>query len=152
MGKTYAGKIFKNRFGYYFYDGDTDMSEEMHTAVRNKELFTDPMRDEFFERLLKSVKDLANNHEDLAIAQTFIKEKYRRLFLDAFPRAQFILIKSKDAIREKRLAERTDYPMDRAYVKKMVANFELPQIPHIIIDNSVNGEEMISQELANILK
>ncbi len=50
-GKTYVGKLLKDEFGFYFYDGDRDLTDEMRQALKEKKLFNDSMRDVFFQQL-----------------------------------------------------------------------------------------------------
>ena len=151
VGKTYVGKVFEKYFSYHFYDGDTDMSEEMRQAVQRQTVFTNKMRDEFFSRFLESTKALKNAHQNLVISQAFIFEKYRELFLNEFPEAKFILIKANDQTREDRLSERKEFPINKNYARQMIANFETPTIPHAVIDNAVNGEDAIKKQIETIL-
>jgi len=149
-GKTYVGKVFEKYFDYYFYDGDNDLTHEMKEAIKTKTVFTDQMRDVFFEILISKIKSLANKHKKLVVAQTFIKEKYRLALLKKIPEAKFILIETKKSIREKRLIKRTDYPLDLEYTRKMVANFDKPIINHLIIINNEDGEESIGKQINKI--
>src|SRR5579859_4825264 len=124
VGKTYVGKVCKEDFDFYFYEGDTDLTDEMKEAIRTKRVFTDEMRDVFFQHLIISLKKITQKHTHLIVSQTFIKEKYRRLLLTAIPEAQFILVTANTFIREARLRKRTDYPLDISYARIMAKNFE----------------------------
>lgn len=146
-GKTYVGKILQKSYGFFFYDGDNDLTGEMEQAISQKRIFTDNMRDVFFEKLIQSIKKLQNHHTRLAVAQTFIKEHYRTLFLKHFPHAQFILIKTGKAIRESRLAKRKEYALDAQYVQKMSRIFEPPRIPYSTLLNNAEGEQKIKAQL-----
>ena len=94
-GKTYVGKIFEKYFDFYFYDGDNDLTEEMKEAIKVQKVFTNQMRDVFFEKLIKSILNLKFKHKKLAVAQTFIKDKYRVDLINKIPETKFILIKTK---------------------------------------------------------
>src|SRR3989339_337852 len=109
-GKSYVGKIFKKYFNYCFYDGDEGLTPEMKEAIKTKTVFTDQMRDIYFKILISKIQSLSKKHNKLAVAQTFIKEKYRINLLEKIPEAKFILVETKKEIREKRLLDRTDYP------------------------------------------
>src|ERR1039457_2364616 len=91
-GKTYVSRIFEKNFGFYFYEGDDELTEEMKLAIESKTVFSDLMRDEFFQKLILKIKILATEHENIVIAQTFIKEKYRKSLLDQIPQAKFLLV------------------------------------------------------------
>ena len=47
-GKTYVGQVAGEHLGWPVYEADTDLLEEMHTAIREKTLFTDEMRAKYF--------------------------------------------------------------------------------------------------------
>ena len=150
-GKTYVGKVLEKYFDYYFYEGDKDLTEEMKVAIKVQKVFTEEMRDVFFERLLKKIKNLKSKYKKLVIAQTFIKEKYRADLLKKIPETKFILIETKKEIREKRLVKRVDYPLDLEYARKMSANFEKPMIKHKVIINNVERAKKIKEQINNIV-
>lgn len=146
-GKTYVGKIFEKYFDFYFYEGDFDLTPKMHQFVKEKKVFTDAMRDEFFELLIDKISSLSTEHKKLVIAQTFIKEKYRLKLLAKIPETKFILIETNKLIREKRLGLRKDYPLNSEYAQKMVANFELPKIKYLTINNDQPGQDGLLKQI-----
>jgi gluconate kinase len=148
-GKTYFGKFLAKRLGYYFYDGDQNLPEEMRLAINNAESITDAMRDRFFISLLKTTIKLSQKQPKLIVAQTFIKEKYRQLFRDQFPQATWILVDTPQEIREKRLLERTESPLDLEYARQMVKKFETISFDHQIVDNQSDGSTNLVGQLDN---
>lgn len=150
-GKTYVGKLIQKEFGYHFYDGDTDLTDEMIKALNTMEPITDPMRDRFFERLLTSIDKLVRRHSKLVVAQTFIKEKYRRQLLKRWPEAQFILVKTRREVRYQRRQKRANYPWNETYVKKMDALFEPPKIPHQVLTNDNIGSKNLLASLRRVV-
>ena len=150
-GKTFVGNIFKKYFDYYFYDGDNDLTEEMKQAIKAQRVFTDQMRDVFFERLIDKIINLSTKHEKLVVAQTFIKEKYRTVLIKKIPETKFILIKTKKPVREKRLSKRIDCSLDLEYARKMEESFEKPKIDHLIIVNDDDGEDNIKKQIQQSL-
>ena len=140
-GKTFVGKIFEKYFDFYFYDGDNDLTEEMKEAIKVQRVFTDQMRDVFFEKLIKNIQELKFKHKNLVVAQTFIKEKYRVDLIGKIPETKFILIETKKSIREKRLAQRTNYPLE------MSVNFDKPMIDYVTIVNDDDGDESIKKQI-----
>ncbi|MEK7634149.1 MAG: AAA family ATPase [Patescibacteria group bacterium] len=146
-GKTFVGKVFEKYFNYYFYDGDNDLTLEMKQAIKTKTVFTDEMRNVFFEILISKIQNIKLKHKKLVVSQTFIKEKYRLNLLKKIPEAKFILIKTKGSIRKKRLEERFNYPLEKEYAGKMCKNFEKPIINHLIIINDEDGEESVIKQI-----
>lgn len=151
VGKTYTGEFISERFGYYLYDGDQDLTEELHSAIQKQELITDPMRDVFFQRIIKRLKYLQHSYTNIVLAQTFIKEKYREWILNEFPKAKFILISADSEIRELRLQARREFPLHLNYARKMVANFDIPHIPHQKIINNMEGKTAVITQLNALL-
>ena len=150
-GKTYVGKIFEKYFDYHFYDGDNDLTPEMKTAIKTKTVFTDKMRDAYFKILISKIQDLKSKHKNLVVAQTFIKEKYRLNLIEKISDAKFVLVEAKKEIREKRLQERVDYPLDLEYAGKMELNFDKPIVNHQIIINNNDGEENIKKQIVSVI-
>ena len=77
-GKTFVGNVFKDYFNYSFYEGDTDFTEEMKYAISKQIPFADVMRGVFFNKLISHIQQVKDQHENLVVAQAFIKEKYRQ--------------------------------------------------------------------------
>lgn len=148
-GKTYVGKLLQDEFCFFFYDGDKDLTSDMKRAIRDKIVFTDAMRDVFFVNLIQSVHKLYEKHKRLAIAQTFIKEKYRKQFLKEFPDVQFILVQTNTALRENRLTKRNDLSL--AYTQKMVELFEEPTVKHFVLENNIEGKNELKKKINNTL-
>jgi gluconate kinase len=150
-GKTYVGKIFEKYFDYYFYDGDNDLTEEMKDAIKVQRVFTDQMRDVFFEKLIGIIQELKSKHKKLVVAQTFIKEKYRVDLINKISETKFILVETKKVTREKRLTQRTDCPLEIEYARKMSSNFDKPIIDHVTIVNDDDGDESIKKQIKLIM-
>lgn len=151
VGKTFVGTIFQEEFGFYFYEGDMAITEEMKQAIQTKTVFTDEMRDVFFEKLIRKIKILHRHYPNLVISQMFIKEKYRQLLLQAIPKAQFFLVTTTETIRESRLLQRTEYPLDPEYARIMCRNFEEPEIRYDVIRNNSEGKEDVKEQLNKLV-
>lgn len=150
-GKTYIGKLLQKEFGWYFYDGDSDLTPEMKKALNSMKVITDKMRQKFITRVINTTVKLASQHNHIAVAQTFIKDKYRRRLLKKLPLARFVLIKTQEERRHERRRQRADYPWDESYVKKMDSIFEAPRIPHQIITNHNDGSNNLRSDLRRLL-
>ncbi|HCM37288.1 MAG: hypothetical protein UV55_C0030G0006 [Candidatus Gottesmanbacteria bacterium GW2011_GWC1_43_10] len=150
-GKTYVGKIFQKSFGFYFYDGDLDLSSELKRAIKSKSKVTDAQRGEFFAKLSQSIKNIYRTNKNLVVAQTFIKEKYRKSVLKELSDIQFVLVNTDTSIRERRLSERKENPLDMAYARKMCLNFEKPTIAHQVMVNNASGEKDIKRQIRLLL-
>ena len=100
-----------------------------------------------FWKPFRKIQNLTIIDKKLVVAQTFIKEKYRVDLIGKIPKTKFILIETKKSVREKRLIQRTDYPLDLEYVRKMELNFDKPIISHLIIVNNIDGVEVTKKQI-----
>jgi len=147
-GKTFVGNVMQKYFGFYHHDGDQDMTQKYIDAILQEQV-TDEMREEFFSTLIASIKKL--QQQKIVISQTFIKEKFRKQFLQSFPDAKFILVQTQIDTREKRLpSNRFDLSLKKW--RKMASIFEIPNITHSIIYNNEDGEENIKKQLQILIK
>lgn len=150
-GKTFVGNVLKKYSSYHHFDGDIDLPNDMKKAIRMQTVITDSMRDIFFQKMIKSMKRLRIKYKNIVVTQTFIKEKYRKLFLREFPGTKFVFIQTDAVLREARLMKRKASSLDLKYSKKMCRNFEIPQIDHSAINNDSDGEKNIKKQLQLIL-
>lgn len=151
-GKNYVGKIFEKYFNFFFYDADDDLTPEMKKAVRQKQLFTDDMRDKYYNNVVQKIKILSKKYDNLVVAQALPKEKYRVLIAQHVPKAKFIFIKSLVKHLKNRLQSRK-HIINEQYAPKVFQYFEEPQIKHQVIDNSENDDkEKIKVQIREILK
>lgn len=150
-GKTFVGKVFQEYFDYHFYDGDQDLPYEMQNAIKREEKITDSMRDLFFKKIIYETQALQKQYERIIVAQTFIKEKYRNLFLSTIPQTQFIFVQTDTHIRETRLLKRTSYPLSIKYTRDMISLFESPTISHVVINNNEIGKKSIKKQIHSFI-
>lgn len=146
-GKTYTGRILRKKFNFHFYDGDGSLPKEMKMAIENQQPVSEEMRDIFFTKLLEKIKELKAKYKNLAVAQTYIKDKYRKEVLDKFPDVHFILIDTENSLREKRLISQKTYPLTLKYIREMVKNFDKPEIIFSAILNNSEGEKKLEKKL-----
>lgn len=151
-GKTYVGKLLSEKLGYYYYEGDTVMQDDIKYAVVNKQQISDEQRDIFFARLIEAIKKLQETQQNIVVSQTFIKEKYRQQFLKHFPQTQFLLVETDTAAREGRLEKRKTFPIDKEYARTMCNIFEAPLLPHRTINNTQDGKEAIKKQIDMLLQ
>ncbi len=149
-GKTFVANIIA-KYGFFFYEGDSDMHEDLLETIANKLPVTDEQRDIFFAKLISTITALSKKHTNLVVAQTFIKEKYRKQLLAQIPDAQFILITTDTNVREKRLKKRTTFKLDPKYAKRMCELFEQPSIHYFTINNTKDGEKEVGEQVEKLL-
>ncbi len=149
-GKNYIGKIIEKDYNFLFHDGDVDLTAKMKKSVKRGTIITKKMRKEFYNCLVKKIKKLNKIKNNIVIAQSIPKEKYRNFILKNFPDAKFILIKAKHKIIEGRLLKRK-HLASYDYCKKVHKIFEKPKIKYKIINNDL-GNKKIRMQLRDFLK
>ena len=150
-GKTYVGKVLRDEFGYFLYNADRNLPRVMRQTLYRRAPISNSMRDTFFANILKYVVSLTKNYTKVAVAQTFLKERYRKTLLKQFPYALFLLITADTPIRESRYQKRNYFNLGLAYLRSMSAGFEEPSIPHTTIVNNTQGKGKIREQLHNVL-
>ncbi|HOU41452.1 MAG TPA: AAA family ATPase [Promineifilum sp.] len=143
-GKNYVGQVLADTFGYTFYDGDLDLTEELRDAVRQERPFTDTMRDRFYAVLIERIAALRREYTDLAFGQATFKERHRALVAEAFPDVVFVLVEAAEEVRLARLA-RGGNPVTVDYARQIAAFFEPPRHAHFVIRNEGGRAEIVAQ-------
>ena len=149
-GKNYVGKIFAE-FGFHLYDADQDLTPRMKSAIANHQVFTEQMRDEYFDIVIRKVAELQKNHRDLVVAQALFKNKHRRKILNAFPDAKFIWVQCAPELIRDRLTARANHIAGKSYGKLVNSHFELPTIPCEVLMNN-DGREEVLEQIKSVLK
>ena len=143
-GKNYVGKIFEE-LDFHLYDADQDLTPRMKRAIANHKIFTDQMRDEYFDIVIGKIIELKKSHRDLVIAQALFKNKHRQKILRAFPEAKFIWIQCAPELISERLTARANHIAGRSYGELVNSHFEIPTIPCEVLMNNDGREEVLKQ-------
>lgn len=151
-GKSYVADVAARDFGFFSYNGDTDIPQNMNDALFQKKEITDTMRQEFLDAMITSITSLSKTHDNLVVHQTFIKEFMRKKVFDTFPHATFILVEADDAIREKRYMKRKYFNLGLSYLRHMTDLFEPVEILHATLINNNEGETHITGQLEKIIR
>src|SRR5687767_12930795 len=137
VGKNYVGDVLEQHFDYYFWDADLALTTEMKEYIHKKQIFTQEMRDQFVQIIIKEIAKLLETHKNLVVAQALYKEKNRKQLAKIFPDAKFILIQAQSDNIIARLKRRNN-TIDQAYAEMIQSQFEKPLISHSLIINDTN--------------
>ena len=149
-GKNYVGKIFEE-FGFHLYDADKDLTPRMKRAIAKQQAFTEQMRDEYFEIVIRKVAELQKSHKDLVVAQALFKNKHRRKILNAFPDATFIWVQCAPELISDRLTARANHIAGKNYGELVNRHFEIPTIACEVLLNN-DGREEVLEQIKSMLK
>lgn len=144
VGKSYVGRIIESDFGYYCYDADEDLTEEMIASIKQEQVFTASMRQHYFDLVIAKTKELLKKYPNVVITQALIKEQNRHQLLAELPTAKFIHVTADDAVINQRLQTRNNW-ISIAFANKIRAIFEEPRIAHFKIDNNSDKQHVKDQ-------
>lgn len=143
-GKSYAAKIFAQKFGFYLYDADRDLTAEMREAIANGLTFSDGMRNRYLEVLREKTAELLNSNSKVVLAQGLFKNKHRRILMKAFPFAVFVWVDADDQLIEERITERSG-SVTLEYARRINSLFETPDFICEKVINNGGAKELVSE-------
>lgn len=143
-GKNYIGEMIALHLGYYFYDADQDLTEEMLDAIKNQHFFTDEMRARYFEKVKQKIEALLRIHPKIVVTQGLFKNQNRHHLIQVFPFAQFIWIDTDDRVIAARVSERNNI-VTLEYAQKINRFFEVPDFACYKIINHGDDQEILAE-------
>jgi gluconokinase len=149
-GKSYAGRLLRDEFGYYLHEADEDIPEDYKRDVAAGQVVSDERRDAYHRRLIERVAGLRAEHARLAVAVPLLRDKHRHWIAERFPEAVFVLVTCAEAQWEARLRGRT-HTVGLDYARKVVALYEPPTLPHLMLDDSGEAAEALRGQLRRLL-
>lgn len=150
VGKNYVGEVISKHLQYKFVDADIWLTQGMLQAIKNKQLFTQDMLDNFIDIIIDNTQKLMQeNPQGLIIAQALYRQKNRIKIQNTFPQANMIQVSAEHDIIIKRLASRGDHvPPDYA---QLISKYFEPPLNNIILDNNLSGKSHIIQQINQLL-
>jgi gluconate kinase len=148
-GKNFIGFLLEQHFGFYYWDADEALTLQMREYIASKKIFTEAMRDELTQQIIKKIRQLRQQYPQLVVSQALYKNKNRLMILAAFPDMKLVEVKADLNIINKRLQQRSGN-VGESYAEQIKSGFEATDIPHeILINNS--DKENIEQQLKLLL-
>jgi gluconate kinase len=146
VGKNFVARLFERELGYYWYDADIDLTQEMLYAINHKLAFTAETRARYFEIVTKKIKSLLPTAEKIVVTQGLFKNINRHDLMQKFPWAQWIWVEAEQNVIEERVARRNSM-VTPAYARKINAYFEKPDFRCHKILNNKDEFEVLKQAL-----
>jgi len=153
VGKSFVGRILKQDYGFHFYDADEDLTDDMISAIKNENVFTKKMRQNFFNIVIEQIQSLQKTHKTLIVAQALIKEINRDQLLTVLPHIQFVEIKANLNKVNTRLKIRDNW-VSIDFAKKIWDIYEAPKHyegSYHFLDNNQNALH-VKQQLDKLLE
>ncbi len=150
-GKSHCGRFLAQNFGLTFYEGDSEITPAMRTAIAGHSPFTPLMRLEFTDLLTQRIATLAGGTQNFCIAQALFKNRERHLLRARFPDLAFVWVQADTRIIAERLSHRSGHVADLAYAEFANPYFETPDFAHHVIEND-GDEASLHRQLSVVLK
>ncbi|MGE0108847.1 MAG: alpha/beta hydrolase fold domain-containing protein [Bdellovibrionales bacterium] len=149
-GKTFIDQQISKSMGFHFYDGDSDLTQEVKDAISANKPFTPEMRDRLYSHLVNKTKELLASNNNIVFSQALFKNEHRKLFFKNFPKAKFVWVDTENDVIAKRLKSREGHISSLEYAEKINPNFEAP-VSALPVTMFANNDEGL-QNLANFLQ
>jgi len=152
-GKNYIGcNVFQDIFGYYFYDGDEDLTEDERGAIQQGKKPSNNMRAQHIDLMIQTTNELSRTYGKLVITNTFLKNEYRIAFQNNTPPSTLIFVEINPDIRKRRLTSRKDHIVSFDFAEKIDSEFEYPIGSYLKIYNNSDGPHELVKQVACILE
>jgi len=150
-GKSFAGRLLRDEFGYHLHEADDDIPADYKRDVAAGQVVSDERRDAYHRRLVERVAELRAAHPRLAVAVPLLRDQHRHWLAERFPDALFGLVVCAAGPWEVRLAGRT-HTVGLDYARKIAALYEPPTLPHVTLDDSAEGSKPLLEQLRRLLE
>ncbi len=144
VGKSYVSRVIQELSDFFYYDADADLTDDMIEAIQQERVFTDDMRQNYFNIVIRKTKQLIQENKNVVVAQALIKEANRQQVLGKLPKIQLVHITANINVVNQRLKIRDNW-VSIEYASKIRAAFEKPLSPHITIDNNHDKQHVVNQ-------
>lgn len=125
-GKTTVGKLFAEKTGIMFYEGD-DFHPPSNIAKMSRGIpLTDDDRVEWLRKLRETIARSLAENELTAFACSALKAKYRQELQDGDPRVRFVFLTGPYSLIEERMRKRVGHFMPPALLTSQFAALEPP--------------------------
>jgi gluconokinase len=146
VGKSHLGALVAKKLGFFHYELDDDLTDEMKLAINEGREFTDPMRDRFFTVAAERIREVLAQHPKTIFTQGAYKERHREFLRSMLPGLECIWVVAPGRLITRRLGERGTQ-VGEEYARRILRNFELPLGGRVFLNNDASEEELISRFL-----
>ncbi len=150
-GKSFIADILYRDFGYEWLRSDAIRKEMMGIAPEEsasadfgKGIYTEDITKKVYKRMLDRAQELIKKGKRVVLDATFLRSYQRKMALERFPDALFLLIDAPEEEIRRRLNRRKDISdADYSIYLKQKEVFEPPkEVDFIRIDNTKSRTEL----------
>ena len=148
-GKTTVAKLFAEKTGAVFYEGDDFHPPENVAKMRAGIPLTDADREKWLQALREIIVRALAKNEFSALTCSALKAKYRGQLAEGDPRVRFVHLAGSPDLIEQRMKARSGHFMPTTLLKSQFAILEAP--PDALVFDCAQPPEKIVGELIHVL-
>lgn len=143
-GKTTAARLFAQKTGAIFYEGDDFHPPENIAKMRSGIPLTDEDRVSWLLALRKIISDSLAKNTFAVLTCSALKAKYREQLQSGDRRVQFVYLTAPRAVLESRLKARSSHYMPASLLDSQLATLE-PPMDALTINREESPEEIVAK-------
>ena len=143
-GKTTVAKLFAQKTGAKFVEGDDFHPPESIAKMRAGIPLTDADRKVWLQKLWQIIVDALANNEFTALTCSALKKKYRNELAAGDARVKFVHLTGPKTLLEQRLKDRRGHFMPPALLESQLATLEPPS-DALVFSSEKSPEEIVTE-------
>jgi len=144
VGKNHVADLIAHHTGWPVYHADADISDEMRLALAEKRPFTDAMRDEYFARMPRLIRQHQQPGTPLIVTQGAYKQRHRNLLRQQLPQLSLVWIDApQDQILQRLASRQQGIGADSAAA--LLRDFEAPEGDSYYVSNDGDDNRILAQ-------
>jgi len=150
-GKSTIAEALAARAGGQYLDADDFHPGENVKAMAAGVPLNDEMRAGWLEIVCEAMK--AESNDQIFLACSALKTKYRDVFRQHFPQVDFILLDADEQVLSERMAARVDHYMPVSLLKSQIATLELPTVAEqdvLVLDGTLPIADILERSVKHL--
>jgi gluconate kinase len=145
-GKSYIGDLIERHTGIPHMEADLQFDKSMTHAIRSH-TYHEVNLDPFFNRVVAEMISFQKRAPQFTVSLAIYREEYRKMIYDLFqPDIHFVWVSNSDVSRQRnRILDRaaSGSPITGEVYDNMLRHWDMPKIPHKVIENSPAVKESL---------
>jgi gluconokinase len=146
-GKTTVGLVLARDLGWRFVDADDLHPRANIEKMTRNEPLTDADREPWLHALRSHMESASAANEQLVVACSALKRRYRHTLADGLPGVHFVYLKATPAQLEQRLQRRRGHFAGPGLVASQLATLEEPTADEALIVDATEPPDTLSAHI-----